>query len=378
MVETITPVVHGGRRGRWGSVLALHVLGAGVAAATFGALLGGAGSLLGAPWGAAGLAVVIAAAALYLARELLGVPVPVPQLKRQVPEWWRTFFGPSASSLLYGLGLGVGFLTYLLHGTLVVVTVAAVASGRPLVGALVTVPFGISRGATAAVARRATGPEASAALVGRLAARSSWRGWRIAHVVVLAAVLVAAAAALGSAPRSRADLGAVAAAGLSMTFGASAIAKLVRWRRWRRALAAYDVPAERAVAAAVPAVEALVAVLPFIGFARAAGLLAAALVTVFSIAILVARLRRGPRLECGCFGGVRARDYRVLLARNALLALVAVAAWRWAPPAGAMPFRAPRGDEIVAALLVAFGSAGIVALGVAGGRYLRTPPRVEP
>src|ERR1044072_7545809 len=110
MVETITPVVHGGSRGRWGTVFALHVLGATIAAATFGALLGGAGSLLGAPWGAAGIVAVSALAGLYLARELLGVRVPVPQLKRQVPEWWRTFFGPSASSFLYGLGLGVGFL----------------------------------------------------------------------------------------------------------------------------------------------------------------------------------------------------------------------------------------------------------------------------
>ena len=36
------------------------------------------------------------------------------------------------AAFLYGVGLGVGFLTYLTHGTLVVVAVAAVASGRPL------------------------------------------------------------------------------------------------------------------------------------------------------------------------------------------------------------------------------------------------------
>ena len=375
MVETITPVVHGGRRGRWGVVLSLHVLGAGIAAATFGALLGGAGSLLGAPWGTAGLVAVIVVASLYLARELLGVRVPVPQLKRQVPEWWRTFFGPGASSFLYGLGLGVGFLTYLLHGTLVVVSVAAVASGRPLAGALLMVPFGIARGATAFVARRASSPEAGAALVGRLASSSSWWGWRLAHVAVLAAVLVASAVALGSVTRSRADLGALAAAILAVAFGAAVIAKIVTWRRWRRALAAYDVPLERAVAVAVPALEAVVAVLPFLGFARAAGTVAFVLLVGFSLAIVVARVRRGPRLECGCFGGVRSRDYRVLLLRNALLGAAALAAWRWAPPADAMPFRAPTGAEVVPAVLVALGSVGIVALAVVGGRLLRTPPR---
>jgi len=53
--------------------------------------------------------------------ELTPVSVPVAQLRRQVPEWWRTFFGRRVASVLYGAGLGVGFLTYLSHGTLVVV-----------------------------------------------------------------------------------------------------------------------------------------------------------------------------------------------------------------------------------------------------------------
>src|SRR4051812_50201558 len=107
MVETITPVVHGGRRGRWGMVLALHVLGAGMAAAAFGALLGGAGRLLGAPWGAAGLGAVVVVAALYLAREIFSVRVPVPQLSRQPPERRRTRFAPRPSPVPDGLGLAV-------------------------------------------------------------------------------------------------------------------------------------------------------------------------------------------------------------------------------------------------------------------------------
>jgi len=47
MVETITPVVHGGRAGRWAGSVALHVTGAVASAAAFGAILGAAGSLLG-------------------------------------------------------------------------------------------------------------------------------------------------------------------------------------------------------------------------------------------------------------------------------------------------------------------------------------------
>ena len=375
MVETITPVVHGGRRGRWGGVLALHVLGAAIAASAFGALLGGAGALLGAPWGAAGPAAVVAVAALYVAHEVLGVPVPVPQLRRQVPEWWRTYFGPRTSSFLYGLGLGVGFLTYLLHGTLVVVSVAAVASGRPIVGALVMAPFGIARGATSSVARRASTPDAHAALVGRLAAAASWRGWRLAHVVVSGAVMAAALSASRSLTWDRSEVGALAAAALAVTFGAAAIAKVATWKRWRRSLAAYDVPAGHLVSVAAPALESVVATLPFLSFARASGALAFGLLGAFSIAIVVARLRRGPRLECGCFGGVRSRDYRVLLSRNAALAVVALGAWRWAPAAGTISFRAPTAVELVPALLVVLGSIAIVTVIAVAARALRPAPR---
>src|SRR5829696_1938346 len=109
MVETITPVVHGGSRSRWG------------------------------------ISLVLAAAAMYVAREL-GARVPVPQLRRQVPDWWRTFFPPHVAAFLYGLGLGPAVLTYLGHGTVVVVSVPSFASGRPLLGSAVLAPFGLARG----------------------------------------------------------------------------------------------------------------------------------------------------------------------------------------------------------------------------------------
>ena len=65
MVETITPVVHGGRGRRWIGLLALHATGATLVAAAFGAVLAALGALLDAPWDV-GLAFVAAAAALYL------------------------------------------------------------------------------------------------------------------------------------------------------------------------------------------------------------------------------------------------------------------------------------------------------------------------
>jgi hypothetical protein len=154
MVQTITPAGHGGRRIGYRVAVTLHTLGAGTSAAAVGVALGALGGALGAPWDRSSWIVVATIAALYALREAVGLPIPLPNLRRQVPEWWRTFFSPSTAALLYGVELGVGFLTYLSFGTFVAVGAAAVASGDPLLGAVVCAPFGIARGLSVAVAGR--------------------------------------------------------------------------------------------------------------------------------------------------------------------------------------------------------------------------------
>ena len=145
MVETITPVVHGTRR-RYTAAVGLHSLGATLSAGALGTLLGGIGALLGLQWNVAGITVIIAVSGIYACREVFGWPVPLPQLRRQVPEWWRTFFSPRTAATLYGLGLGAGFFTYLSFGTFAGVAAAAVTSGDPIVGAVLCAPFGAARG----------------------------------------------------------------------------------------------------------------------------------------------------------------------------------------------------------------------------------------
>lgn len=152
MVETISPVVHGGRTKRYFIDLALHTAAAIAGASSVGALLGAFGAAIGAPWGVAGAVVVIAFGAVYAARDLLRLPVPLPDLGRQVPEWWRTFFSRPVTALLYGLGLGTAYFTSLRFGTFVVVSAAALAAGDPLVGAAMTAPFGLGRALVIAVA----------------------------------------------------------------------------------------------------------------------------------------------------------------------------------------------------------------------------------
>jgi hypothetical protein len=374
MVETITPVVHGGSRSRWAVSLLLHVAGATAAAAAFGALLAGAGALLGAPWGVPGVALVGVLAGAYLAREL-GLPAPVPQLRRQVPDWWRTFFPPHVAAFLYGVGLGPGFLTYVGHGTLVVVSAAALASGRPIVGAALLAAFGLARGLGPALAFGVRSPGDGAALVDRLGRSGSRDGWRVANAAALT-VVIAAAIAEARTFDGPSDLGAFAGAALAVTFGVAAVAKLARSKTWRQTLGAYPLPrgASGAAAVGVPLLELAVATLPLLGLVSTAGFTAFWVLVAFSGAVVAGRVRTGRRLACGCFGSSANRDYRLLLARNVALGGVAIVAWRAGEDASVLgSFGAPAGPELVPAALTVVGLAlaawvGTTALVVTGRR----------
>jgi len=363
MVETISPVVHGGR-GRWLGTLALHALGATGTAALFGAVLGWVGSSLGAPWGRAGLLALGAVAIVYALGTLTRVRVPVPQLRRQVPDWWRTYFGRPFAAVLYGAGLGIGFLTYLSAGTLVVVAFAAMASGSPAVGAFVVAPFGLLRGLSAIVAWRSVTQEQSRAIVDRLASMPDVARRVMNGVVLLAigGIAVAASFRASAGPWWR-----FAAAVLAAVFGWAAVAKVASPRRWRRALAALVLPQsfERVAVWAVPSGEALVPLLVLAGLPRAAAVWSGMLLVVFSVSVVVSRSGMTGRVPCGCFGGRGSVELRALLARNALLLAIAVsvairgadapAVWLpGAPEAGdALPLTLALG-ALTAAVLVAW------------------------
>jgi len=170
MVATISTDVYGGRTKRFWRVWLIHAIAATLAAGAFGSLFGAIGALLGAPWGTAGLAIVIAAGFVYALRDLIGLKLPLPDLKNQVPEWWRTYFSPEVTSALYGVGLGSAFFTSLRYGTYVVVSAAAIASGDPVVGAVVCAPFGIGRAVSLLITRL---DEADESVSHRLVARAN-------------------------------------------------------------------------------------------------------------------------------------------------------------------------------------------------------------
>jgi hypothetical protein len=233
------------------------------------------------------------------------------------------------AAFLYGAGLGVGFFTFLGHGTLVAVTAGAAATGRPALGALVMAPFGLARGLAPLVSSRSREPEDGRRLVDRLSSMPD----RFRTALNGVALLTVVAAAAASAWRAQGGWGAAAAAFLAVVFGWSAIAKLTGWSRWRRTVSthAYPPAVEPIASRAVPAAELLVPALALLGRPRAAGAVAFLAIVIFSVALVRLGLRDGPRVSCGCFGR-GSIDVRLALARNAAFAALAAAAWVSARP----------------------------------------------
>ena len=329
MVETITPVVYGSRA-RWAVAFLLHVVGATATAGLFGAALGAVGGLLDAPWGRAGALVLAAAAGIYALGELPRVTATVPQLRRQVPDWWREFFSWPVAAFLYGAGLGVGFFTYLSHGTLVVVALGALASGDAWVGALVVAPFGLARGLSAARAAGVGTQQQSQDLVDRLAG-SPERLRSIANgIALITIVTLASAAALGTTDGWEA----FATAALALAFTWAAVSKAVGFGAWRRTIAAHALPrgVEAAAVSGVPVAEALVPVMAICGWTRASGVWALVLIVVFTAEALRAWRRFGAQVPCGCFGGREPVSPPALLLRNVGLAVIAALVALRPPP----------------------------------------------
>ena len=209
MAETVAPVVHGVRR--WLVAVAAFAAGAVGAGAVLGWALGSAASWAGggsmhAVWAAA------AVVAAYAAREVGLLRLPIPQLRRQVPQRWREVLPLPATGFLYGAGLGLGFVTYVPVATFAAVT-AAVVLADPAAGAVALGAFGVGR-AAALIAATAGLRDWDAAAdryerVGRWL-RPRGGGLRIANasaMAALAGVLVATATPAAAVAAVRLDLG---------------------------------------------------------------------------------------------------------------------------------------------------------------------------
>ncbi|MGH2724840.1 MAG: MauE/DoxX family redox-associated membrane protein [Actinomycetota bacterium] len=172
--------------------------------------------------------------------------------------------------------------------------------------------------------------------------------------------LALAAVALGAALAGATARGtwSVAAPALAVVFGWAAMAKVLHPRGWREAIEAHGIrgPAARLARGGVPLVEGAVPALVVAGWSAGAAALALGLLAVFSVVLGRTWRRGGGAVPCGCFGRRHVRDVRVLLARNAGLAVVAILALAGGPDRGLAP-ALPMGGavEVLPAVLVVVG-----------------------
>ena len=145
---------------------------------------------------------------------------------------------------------------------------------------------------------------------------------------------------------------------LALAFFWAAIAKASRPSGWRSALLGYRLPRGTVTPALVlvPVAEIAAGVLLSVGgvSSKAGAALAVSLLGAFSLAVLRARRLQGDRLPCGCFGGSRSRDYRLMLVRNGFLGLVA-AAILLVPRVARYELEAPPASQLLPAVLVGLG-----------------------
>jgi hypothetical protein len=357
MAQTITPVVYGGR-GRWLGALGLHVVGATLTATVFGATLGGLGGLLGAPFGRPGALALGAVALVYVAGTFPRVQVPTLAARRQVPDWWRTFFSPPVTAFLYGAGLGIGFFTYLATGALAVASLAALLGGEPWLGVALVAPFGLARGLSAVVAAGVVTDEDGRELVGRLASHRERPRVLAARVSLAVVAVLAVAVAVEAGPGGWPSF---ASATLGFVFGWAAAAKIVGWRRWRRTLEDHALPhwLRDLAAWAVPTAEASVVLLTVLGERRAAAALALALLAGFTVEVARIRAHLGRAVPCGCFGGRRTADVRTMVARNAGLAALAVVAFAGAVDAAVLTWPGRPGPGEFLPMVLATGAIAV-------------------
>jgi hypothetical protein len=196
MIETI-----GAPRRRVAASGAAFALGACVGGTATFASLAWLGALVPTVWATA---VAVAIVGIVVIADATGTRI-APQIRRQVPEWWRRVLPLPVAASLYGVLLGLGFTTYVLTFAVWGVAALSFAVGDPAVGVAAGIAFGMGRAlpivVTAPIVHRAAG----AAVLRALAERPALlRGARFADAV---AVALAATALFATDARAASNIG---------------------------------------------------------------------------------------------------------------------------------------------------------------------------
>jgi hypothetical protein len=167
MLASITPLGERGRQSHWGLTVAAFLIGATLAGAVFGALLGAIGALVvGGLDTEQRLAMFVVAALVTLVLDLSPRPVPGPH--RQVNDRWRDAYRGWVYGLGYGVQLGVGVTTVISSAATYLALFAAFLSGGAARGAVIVGVFGFLRGMQPLLAARVRRPDQLLVLHARL------------------------------------------------------------------------------------------------------------------------------------------------------------------------------------------------------------------
>jgi hypothetical protein len=167
MLASITPLGERGRQSRWWLTVTAFLIGATLAGAAFGALLGAAGSAVFSGVGGQ-LRLAVLAFAAIVAVALDASPLRVPGPRRQVEERWRDEYRGWVYGAGYGAQLGLGITTVVASAATYLALVAAVLCASASAGALIVGLFGAVRGLQPLAAARVRRPEQLIALHARL------------------------------------------------------------------------------------------------------------------------------------------------------------------------------------------------------------------
>lgn len=85
--------------------------------------------------GGLGIWIAIAIATIVIAREARWISLPLPQLRRQTKQVWAILFPRTLAATLWGLDLGLIFITRLTFSGVWLLAVVALLTGEPAFGA---------------------------------------------------------------------------------------------------------------------------------------------------------------------------------------------------------------------------------------------------
>lgn len=189
MLASLTPIAERARGSSWRVTVAAFAVGATVAGALGGAILGTAGSLLpGSGWRPP-----VVVAVLVAALAIDGTPLRrrMPLTRRQVNEDWMHRYRGWVYGCGFGAQLGLGFITLVACAAIYAAFAIELLSGSVLAGVAIGTVFGATKAATLVPTRWARDPSSLARLHRRILALEPSAQRAVVLVELLALVAVA-------------------------------------------------------------------------------------------------------------------------------------------------------------------------------------------